>query len=645
MLNRITKVSYKIYLIITFTTLSTLLIAGVAWFAIQNIQSDFNVFRAINQNSVQASNVQADMLTARVHALSYRASGKDEHFSAALKEIKEAEQILQNEIATSTSQQETSILTDVQSSIFQYESSLNDVKQLMLRRNELVASNQSVTRNLQDKIAQFRTASLDINIDLFEQVIETEYQFTLALQHATDFLVDNEENDFELYQSSFAQLQKKLDEFHKIYPDFRDEAIIREVAIFDNNIKEIFSIIGQRNELWNVTLTNLGNKVTGSLETIKKTSFNRQNTLAQQVSDLSDNSIITVVMTLLISTPIVLVICQLVTRSIVGPISTTKNIIERMANGELHSTHSVEGADEVAQMRRSLGQMEQKFYSTVQEISQNCEMLASASEQLSAINNEVLQSSTTQQHETDQVATAMNEMSAAINEVALGANTASLEAESATTEATKGMSVMSSSMEQISSLALQMGDLSAEISTLRTGTEEVGDVMNVIQNIAEQTNLLALNAAIEAARAGEQGRGFAVVADEVRQLAQQTQKAVEKIESQITTLQNNTSQVVESINASQIMLEETVTQAESANTAFSTITKSVAQTNGLNTQIATATEEQSSTAEMISESITVVRDKVDQTVNMVSDSNQASQELAKMSVTLAELMRFFKLKV
>ncbi len=183
-----------------------------------------------------------------------------------------------------------------------------------------------------------------------------------------------------------------------------------------------------------------------------------------------------------------------------------------------------------------------------------------------------------------------------------------------------------------------------EISTLRTGTEEVGDVMNVIQNIAEQTNLLALNAAIEAARAGEQGRGFAVVADEVRQLAQQTQKAVEKIEDQITTLQNNTSQVVESINASQTMLEETVTHAESANVAFSTITESVAQTNGLNTQIATATEEQSSTAEMISESITVVRDKVDQTVSMVSDSNQASQELAKMSVTLAELMRFFKLK-
>jgi|GEM_PF-4453530 len=644
MLNRITKVSYKIYLIITFTTLSTLLIAGVAWFAIQNIQSDFNVFRAVNQNAVQASNVQADMLTARIRALTYRASGNEEHFAAAIKETKQTENILINEIATATNQREKQILTDVQNHILQYEAGLNDVRKLMLRRNELVADNQSVTRSLQKQIGELRAASMEINLGLFEQVIETEYQFTLALQHATDFLVDNNENDFQLYQDSFAQLQKKMDEFNKTYPDFRDATITREVATFDNNINEIFTIIGQRNELWNVTLANLGNKITDNLETIKKTSFNNQNTLAQQVADLSDNSIMTVVITFLVSTPIVLVICHLVTRSIVGPISITKTTIERMADGELHSTHSVEGADEVAQMRRSLGQMEQKFYATVQEISQNCEMLASASEQLSAINNEVLQSSMTQQQETDQVATAMNEMSAAINEVALGANTASQEAESATEEASKGMNVMSSSMEQISSLAVQMGALSKEISTLRTGTEEVGDVMNVIQNIAEQTNLLALNAAIEAARAGEQGRGFAVVADEVRQLAQQTQKAVEKIEGQITTLQNNTSQVVESINASQTMLEETVTQAESANVAFSTITESVAQTNGLNTQIATATEEQSSTAEMISESITVVRDKVDQTVNMVSDSNQASQELATMSVTLAELMRFFKLK-
>ncbi len=643
MLNRITKVSYKIYLIIAFAAISTLLISAVALYSINEIRDDFNAFQDVNQNAVEASNVQEHMLMARIRALTYRANGDLSAHVAAIDELKATEAAIKVELNNTKTQSRRDRLNRILNNVVSYQSHLDNVRQLMQRRNELVRSNQAVTKSLQEKINAFRNLSSNINMALFEQVIETEYQFTLALQHSTDFLVDNDESDFDLYQAAFAQLQRKLVEFNKTYPDFRDPAMAKEIEIFDKNIKDIFDIINQRNVVWNVTLGALGNEITDDLQAIKQNSFTTQTKLARQVSELSGNAVTAVIIALMISLPLVILMCQFVIRSITGPIDITKEIIARMANGELNANYSVEGADEVAQMRHSLGEMEQKFYHTVEEITQNCEMLASASEQLSAINQEVLQSSVTQQQETDQVATAVNEMSAAINEVAIGANTASQEAESATEEANKGMAVMSSSMDKISSLALQMGDLSQEISTLRTGTEEVGDVMNVIQNIAEQTNLLALNAAIEAARAGEQGRGFAVVADEVRQLAQQTQKAVEKIEGQITTLQNNTSQVVESINASQIMLEETVTQAESANVAFSTITSSVDQTNNLNTQIATATEEQSSTAEMISESITVVRDKVDQTVNMVTDSNQASQELAKMSVTLSELMRFFKL--
>lgn len=534
MLNKITKVTYKIYLIIIFTTLSTLTISVVAGYAIKGIQDSFSEYRAVNQLAVTASLVQEDLLNSRIHASALRATGSEESYAHAQEALRDTAKLIAQELKQPRSPEEHNLLTHIAENV-------------------------------------------------------KSYQGNLKIAHTT----------------------KSTDGNQKI---------------------------------WFQVLPELGTQITNDLETIKKDTFKTQLMVANQVSDTAEQALWTVSIALVISIPIVLIICQWVTRSITGPINLTKSTIERMANGELNASYTVQGADEVAQMRSSLGEMEHKFYTTVEEITKNCELLASASEELSAINNEILQSSMNQQQETDQVATAMNEMSTAINEVATGANNASQEAESANHEAHHGMSVMKDSVQQVSSLAVQMGELSKEISTLRAGTEEVSDVMTVIQNIAEQTNLLALNAAIEAARAGDQGRGFAVVADEVRQLAQQTQKAVEKIAGQISNLQNSTSQVVTSINESQMLLENTVTQAESANHAFEIITSSVQQTNSLNTQIAAATEEQSRTAEMISESITLVRDNVDQAVNMISDSNQASQELARMSVTLAELMRFFKLK-
>jgi methyl-accepting chemotaxis protein len=405
------------------------------------------------------------------------------------------------------------------------------------------------------------------------------------------------------------------------------------------------SIISENSKNWD-ELRELGFSVVRILDRLKKQLTEHQIAAEDEFSATIDWANVIVLIALVLAVTSLYGLCHVIGSSITKPIEQARLMAERLASGRLtNNSIAISGRDEIAQMLSMLSEMERTLYTTIEEVVTCSDTLASASEELSTVNGEVLQSARDQQLDTDQVATAVNQMSAAINEVATSASLASNEAVTTTQVAGEGDQIMSQTMQKVSGLATKMGILSKEITTLKSGTQEVAEIMDVIQKIAEQTNLLALNAAIEAARAGSQGRGFAVVADEVRQLAQQTQKAVEQIESKIVTLQQNTIQVVESIDESQDMLQQTVVQSESASKAFATIVTCVETTNELNTLIATATEQQSTTAELINQSITSVRDRVETTVLQMQDSDQAANELARMSVTLSDQVRFFDLQV
>ncbi|WP_415639628.1 methyl-accepting chemotaxis protein [Pseudomonas floridensis] len=268
--------------------------------------------------------------------------------------------------------------------------------------------------------------------------------------------------------------------------------------------------------------------------------------------------------------------------------------------------------------------------------------IASAAEQLSAVTEQTCTGVNTQKEETDQVATAMNEMAATVQEVARNAQQASQAAAQADQQARQGDQVVGQAISQIEQLALEVVNSTQAMNQLKQESGKIVGVLDVIKSVSQQTNLLALNAAIEAARAGEAGRGFAVVADEVRSLAQRTQKSTEEIEELIAALQTGTQQVATTLDNSRSLTDNSVDLSRRAGSALEQITRTVATIQQMNEQIATASEEQSTVAEQINMSVINVRNISEQTASASDQTASSSVELARLGSHLKALVGKFR---
>ncbi len=319
-----------------------------------------------------------------------------------------------------------------------------------------------------------------------------------------------------------------------------------------------------------------------------------------------------------------------ITRQIVTPLLHTLHVVERVASGDLSQDLHVERKDEIGQLQNSIQRMTVNLRALIGGISDSVTQIASAAEELSAVTEQTSAGVNSQKVETDQVATAMHEMTATVQEVARNAEEASEAAVAADQQAREGDRVVKEAITQIERLASEVGNSTDAMTELKRESDKIGSVLDVIKSVAQQTNLLALNAAIEAARAGEAGRGFAVVADEVRSLAQRTQKSTEEIEALIAGLQKGTQHVATIMDNSRSLTVSSVELTRRAGSSLENIARTVSAIQGMNQQIAAAAEQQSATAEEINRSVLNVRDVSEQT-------SAASEETAASSVELARL--------
>jgi len=331
-----------------------------------------------------------------------------------------------------------------------------------------------------------------------------------------------------------------------------------------------------------------------------------------------------------------------ITRQIIIPLNQTLKVAERVAAGDL--THNLVSLrrDELGQLQRSMQSMTQGLRELVGGISDGVTQIAGAAEELSAVTEQTSAGVNNQKIETDQVATAMNEMAATVQEVARNAEEASEAAVAADQQAREGDKVVGEAIAQIERLAVEVGHSTEAMGELKRESDKIGSVLDVIKSVAQQTNLLALNAAIEAARAGEAGRGFAVVADEVRSLAQRTQKSTEEIEELIVGLQNGTQQVATIMDNSRTLTDSSVELTRRAGGSLESITRTVSAIQAMNQQIAAAAEQQSAVAEEINRSVLNVRDVSDQTSAASEETAASSVELARLGTHLQMLVGRFK---
>ena len=332
-----------------------------------------------------------------------------------------------------------------------------------------------------------------------------------------------------------------------------------------------------------------------------------------------------------------------ITRQITVPLRQTLDQAALIARGDLRVNDSVHRHDEMGQLQARMQEMAHSLRQLIGGIDHSVGQLSQAASQLADTSADTLGRITEQREETDQVATAMNEMSATVQEVAQNAEHASAAANEADQQARMGDQVVGEAIHRIEQLAQQMDRCLASMRHLANESQRIGSILDVIKSVSEQTNLLALNAAIEAARAGEAGRGFAVVADEVRGLAQRTQQSTEEIEQLIASLHQGTDEVTSLLDSSRSLTEQSVELSRRAGAALGEITQTVSNIQGMNQQIATASEQQSVVAEQINRSVISVRTASDGTRDASERTATASGELEQLGQDLRGMVGRFNL--
>ena len=393
--------------------------------------------------------------------------------------------------------------------------------------------------------------------------------------------------------------------------------------------------------LVNGEMNQLADQMTSTLNELIALNNHQANTATDLAEAVYSGAKVWVGVLLVVALSLTVVLALALTRSIVRPLGQSLQVAETVATGDLTPQITVQGDDEPARLLAALKSMQQSLRETIGRISDSASQLASASEELSAVTEDATRGLQQQSMEIEQAATAVNQMTAAVEEVASNAVATSEASRTCDQIAREGREQVRGTVAAIEALASGVAGNAEEVGQLAQQVHDISKVLDVIGSIAEQTNLLALNAAIEAARAGEAGRGFAVVADEVRALAHRTQSSTQEIEQMIVAIRSGAERAVQGMQHSDAQARSTLDGAHGAGDALEAIAAAIGQINERNLVIASASEQQAQVAREVDRNLTTIRDLAHQSSAGAEETSAASQALSRLAVDLNTLVQRF----